>query len=174
MLDQRRYLLTCSLSEGQVRRDYPALWAYLEQGKERGIDQRYLCAHRSPWYAQELRRPAPLLCTYMGRHTERGGPFRFILNHSQAIAPNVYLMLYPKRVLRNVLALKPELLPSLRQALAEISSEILVETGRVYGGGLHKLEPRELGNAPADQVLAITGIPAKSEAPQQLSLWNGN
>jgi hypothetical protein len=37
----------------------------------------------------------------MGRQAQGNrSPFRFILNHSKATAPNVYLMLYPKYALK--------------------------------------------------------------------------
>jgi len=64
-----------------------------------------------------------------------------------ATAANVYLMLYPKPALAVALSKKPELNRSVWQALSEISDETLMGEGRVYGGGLHKLEPKELGNA---------------------------
>ena len=32
------------------------------------------------------------------------------------------------------------------QALKEIAQEVLVSNGRTYGGGLYKLEPKELAN----------------------------
>lgn len=41
-----------------------------------------------------------------------------------------------------------------------ISDEALMGEGRVYGGGLHKLEPRELGNAIAQKILEI--LPERS------------
>jgi hypothetical protein len=148
ILEPQLFLLKCNLPEDKVKAKYPSLWKYLQLGVENGISDRYLCKHRSPWYLQENRPPSPLLCTYMGRqNTSRGRPFRFILNHSKAMATNVYLMLYPKPALEKTLKDKPELLKEIWQALNQISNETLMGEGRVYGGGLHKLEPKELGNA---------------------------
>jgi hypothetical protein len=56
-------------------------------------------------------------------------------------------MLYPKPALEKALSHKPERLKQVWQALNQISDEILMGEGRVYGGGLHKLEPKELGLA---------------------------
>jgi hypothetical protein len=39
------------------------------------------------------------------------------------------------------------------QALNTLSAETLMGGGRVYGGGLYKMEPKELANAPADAIL---------------------
>jgi len=91
--------------------------------------------------------------------TGRGRPFRFIRNHSMAMATNVYLMLYPKPALAKVLLEKPELLKEVWQAFDRISDEVLMGEGRVYGGGLHKLEPRELGNALPGKILEIRFYP---------------
>lgn len=141
------FLLNCKLPEEQIRRTIPALWEYLQYGKRQAIDQRYLCRHRSPWYAQENRPPAPILCTYMGRG-ER--PFRFILNHTQATAPNVYLMLYPKAQLQQQIEKNPHLLTKIWTILGQLQPRDLIKQGRVYGGGLYKLEPKELGRASLD------------------------
>lgn len=62
-------------------------------------------------------------------------------------------MLYPKPALALALSHKPELLRSVWLALNEISDETLMGESRVYGGGLHKLEPKELGNAIASITL---------------------
>lgn len=171
VLDQQLFLLACNLPENKVKSKYPSLWQYFQLGIQRGINHRYLCRHRSPWYAQEDRPASSLLCTYMGRESSNGKPFRFILNYSRATAPNVYLMLYPKPVLENELKNKPELLRSVWQALNEIASEVLMGEGRVYGGGLHKIEPNELANAPADSVLGV--LPGLSGRQlKQLSLFD--
>lgn len=172
ILDRELFLLTCSLPEGKVMTQYPSLWEYLQLGIKQGIDQRYLCKHRSPWYAQESRPAAPLLCTYMGRKsTKNVKPFRFILNHSKATAPNVYLMLYPKSILKQTIKDKPEFLRSVWQALKNISANALISEGRIYGGGLHKIEPNELANTPANTILA--DLPELSNIPvKQLSLFD--
>jgi hypothetical protein len=64
-------------------------------------------------------------------------------------------MLYLKPVLAKVLLDKPELLKKMWPALDRISDEALMGAGRVYGGGLHKLEPRELGNALGEKILEV-------------------
>ena len=156
ILAPQLFLLVCDLPENVVKANYPSLWEYLQIGEQRGINKRYLCRHRSPWYSQEHRPPSPFLCTYMGRQTQGNrNPFRFILNHSKATAPNVYLMLYPKHALERELRDNPELLKTVWQALNEISPDILMGEGRIYGGGLHKIEPKELANAQADSILKI-------------------
>jgi hypothetical protein len=131
-----------------IQSDHPRLWHYLQRGVEQGVPQRYLCRHRALWYAQEHRPPAPLLCTYMGRRSDRGRPFRFILNWSAATAANVYLLLYPRPALARAMACDPTLLPRIWSALNRLPVDVLLQEGRVYGGGLHKLEPRELARLP--------------------------
>jgi hypothetical protein len=39
--------------------------------------------------------------------------------------------------------------------LNEIAPEQLLGEGRIYGGGLHKLEPKELGNVQIPQLLDV-------------------
>jgi adenine-specific DNA-methyltransferase len=155
-IDRRLFLLTCKQQPEELSINYPDVWNYLKQGVDAGISARYLCSHRSLWYVQENRDPAIFLCPYMGRNQSKNSkPFRFILNHSKAIAPNVYLMMYPKEYLSTLFAKNPELPKYIWQALNSIPIQSLINEGRVYGDGLHKLEPRELANAPADRLLKI-------------------
>lgn len=154
LIDKPLYLLDCVSTEDEIKREYPSLRSYLNNGAKRGVTKRYLCKHRSPWYSQENRDPAPIVCTYMGRSRQKSGgkPFRFILNHSKATATNVYLLLYPKPALARAFETNSDLKRTVWEALNEISMDKLLEEGRVYGGGLHKLEPKELGNVSASTV----------------------
>jgi len=156
LLERKLFLLSCDLPESQLRRDYPSLWKYIETGISKKINERYICQHRTPWYAQENRPPCPFLCTYMGRQSaENNKPFRFILNHSNATAANVYLLLYPKPRLKKILKEHPELIKPIWRSLNKIPVEALIGEGRVYGGGLHKMEPRELAHATADEIFTV-------------------
>ena len=67
-------------------------------------------------------------------------------------------MLYPQPILAARLALNPDAIRDLWEALNAIKPETLLGNGRVYGGGLYKLEPRELANVPADDLAAIIGL----------------
>jgi adenine-specific DNA-methyltransferase len=152
---RRLYLLDCPLSEEEVSDLSASLSQYLESGREKAT-QTYICSRRSPWYSQELRPPAPIVCTYMGRGLQSGArPFRFILNQSNATALNVYLMLYPKPILARALEIEPELIFKIWEILNKIPAETLLGEGRVYGGGLYKMEPKELANVPADAIMAL-------------------
>lgn len=141
-------LLDCSLPEDQLRTAHPSLWAYLQTGRAQAIDQRYLTRARSPWYAQEQRPPAPIVCTYMGRSRDGQSPFRFIENRSQATATNVYLLLYPRPWLQQAATADPALYARVCLALNALTVQATSAEGRVYGGGLHKLEPKELARLP--------------------------
>jgi hypothetical protein len=162
-LEQRLFLIDCSLGEHELREADPGLARYLESGRNT-VARRYLCSSRNPWYSQEKRPPAPFLCTYMGRADGNGTrPFRFILNHSTATAANVYLLMYPKAAVRHAIA-QPATAQRIFSLLKQIPMPQLTGEGRVYGGGLHKLEPRELANVPADEIAAalnnrpVTGV----------------
>ncbi|HOO51263.1 MAG TPA: SAM-dependent DNA methyltransferase [Alphaproteobacteria bacterium] len=152
----KQFLLSCDLPEYVVKNNYPSLWNYLQVGIEKEINRRYLCRHRSPWYSQEKRPPAPFLCTYMGRKNKNSNKtFRFILNNSKSTASNVYLMLYPKPELDRLFKKEPNMVKQVWHALNEIVPETLVREGRVYGGELYKLEPKELASTPAEIILPL-------------------
>ena len=164
----RLYLLDCSEPEEEIKIRWPLFFEYLRKGHEDDIAVSYLASRRSPWYSQERRPPAPFLCTYMGRARNGKLPFRFIWNRSQATAHNVYLMLYPRAPLQAALRNRPELAADVFAALQRITPAQLLSEGRVYGGGLHKVEPNELAQTPA---AVFESIPGCSRIPRQESLF---
>lgn len=172
LIDHRLFLLDTRLPEEDVRERFPTLFAYLESGKTRDVHARYLCRHRAPWYSQENRQPAPIVCTYLGRgDTKTGRPFRFILNNSKATVANVYLAMYPKPVLARALEGDPILIRRVWEVLNQIAPEQLLGEGRVYGGGLHKLEPGELGNVDATAIARLIPDLQLPPSSEQLGLF---
>lgn len=157
LLDRRLFLIDCDLPEEALRRAAPALWSYLESGRA-AVGSRYLCRFRRPWYSQERRPAAPIVCTYIGRSDHGGRPFRFLLNHSKATATNVYLMLYPRPLLARALASSSGAIRTVWRELNAIGRDTLLGSGRVYGGGMHKLEPRELASVPANDLARSAGL----------------
>lgn len=143
-LDTQYFLLSCTLSEDEIKEHHPSIWNYLNRGKATTAN-RYLCKKRKVWYFQENRSVTPFLCSYMGRgSSEHTIPFRFILNHTNAIATNSYLMLYPKDFLCDAITQSPGILHKVWEALTNITASDLECEGRIYGGGLKKIEPKEL------------------------------
>lgn len=161
-IDQKLALIDCDLGEEEIGRKWPRFAEYLADGTRKGIHEGYLTSRRSPWYSQEKRAPAPFLCTYMGRSLHR--PFRFIWNKSRATAANVYLLLYPKDGIARAVVQNEE---AVFRALQGIHPEDFLSEGRVYGGGLHKMEPAELMRLPADSIARVLGVRRR----RQLSLF---
>jgi len=139
-IENQLFVLDCKLPFDEVKRLHPELYSYLEEGIQSGVSERYLCKHRKIWYAQEK------------RDKEGKKPFRFVLNRSNAIVANSYLILYPKPELEKEIYKAPELNERLLEALNSITGKAMLDEGRVYGGGMHKMEPKELANVPAIEI----------------------
>ena len=148
------FLLDCELSESEIEKEYPAMWCYLQSGVE-NTSKKYLCRSRKKWYWQEQREATYFLCSYMGRGKGNCAPIRFILNLSDAIVTNSYLMLYPKPRLQQAISVNPNSVYKIWEALKGISGNQIEEEGRVYGGGLKKIEPKELAKVPCDNLAGL-------------------
>jgi hypothetical protein len=59
------------------------------------------------------------------------------------------LLLYPRSILQEALSRDPGLYAELFAALESLDTEKITGGGRVYGGGLYKMEPKELANLPS-------------------------
>lgn len=162
-LDDQLVLLSCDIPEDTIKNMYPRLYEYFESGKKNGVTERYLVKKRKPWYKQEYREPAPFLCTYMGRSSKEKKPFKFIWNKSKAITTNVYLLLYPKREFSDILKRDPKLYPIILKSLNSIEKSDMIGNGRSYGGGLYKIEPKELGNINISNLSALFNIKKQNE-----------
>ncbi|MEO0538392.1 MAG: N-6 DNA methylase [Cyanobacteria bacterium P01_A01_bin.123] len=159
------FVLDCKLPLDEVRHMYPELYLYLEEGIKAGVSERYLCKSRKIWYSQENRPESRFYCTYIGRSDNKTKkPFRFILNHSKAIVANSYLILYPKPKLEQEINKNPEFNTNLIAALNQITGKAMLDEGRVYGGGMHKIEPKELANVPASEINELLNLSINNQA----------
>lgn len=153
IIENRLFVLDCKLSISEIQKNYPNLHDYLQKGIQNGVLERYICKNRKIWYAQESRSESYFYCTYIGRSDKKNKkPFRFILNYSKAIVTNSYLILYPKNHLARKIEDEPIILNQIKESLNRISTKTMLEEGRVYGGGMHKLEPKELCNVSAEEL----------------------
>lgn len=110
----------------------PAARTYIELGEAEGVDSAYKCRVRSPWWRTPLPSPPDLFFTYMSQTTPQlaSNPGRLhYLNsvHGLYLEPGF-------GDLSDVLAL------AALNSVTALSAEV---TGRAYGGGVLKLEPRE-------------------------------
>jgi adenine-specific DNA methylase len=111
----------------------PAARAYIAQGEQMGVDRAYKCRVRSTWWRVPYLRPADLLLTYMNADA-----VRIVTNAARVHHLNSVHGIYLEPGLD---AMGRDLLP-----LASLNSVTMLSgelTGRSYGGGILKMEPRE-------------------------------
>jgi len=144
-IEKRRYLLSLDAQPEEVERRYPRAYQYLQEGERAGVPSGGLCKMRKLWYQQEKREPPKYLVSYMGRaNPVTGQSVRFFLNRSKGIATNGFICLYPRPFLVDLLSGRPDRETELLACLNAVPPGHVDAAGRQYGGGLKKIEPREL------------------------------
>lgn len=113
------------------------LWKYLEYANELGIKERYKIRIRDPWYKVPYVKVPDAFLTYMSASMPR-----IVLNEARAVNTNTVHSVFIKDK-----ANKKAVISSFYNTLTMLSAEL---TGRSYGGGVLKLEPKE-----AERVLII-------------------
>jgi len=103
---------------------------FLRFAKAQGTDKGFIASHRKAWWSVGLRKPAPILATYMARR-----PPVFVRNLVDARHINIAHGLYPRIELNNM---------QLHALSAFLSQSVSLNDGRTYAGGLTKFEPREM------------------------------
>ncbi len=144
-IPKKNYLINCKKIMDDIKKESISLYTYLKSGEDKGVQNGYICKNRTPWYSQENRESPLFVCNYIGRENSTKA-FRFILNRSDAIVTNSYLGLYPKPLFHKLQKENPDSSIEILNMLNSIPSLELVKQGRVYGGGMYKLEPKELEN----------------------------
>lgn len=165
--ERQLFLFTCNLDEQTLKSAYPSVWEYVRKGQERKVNEGYICSRRTPWYSCEKRDPAPFIMPYMGRGETSRRMFRFIMNDTEAITTNVYLLLYPKKNCAKDLESR-DVREKVWGVLNAVSESRLMNSGRIYGGGLYKMEPKELMDMPMPEMAEI--LHSRGDAVQ-LSLF---
>jgi adenine-specific DNA-methyltransferase len=107
--------------------------AYLQEGLRQGLSDRYLTANRKRWWHQEQRDPAPCWVGVFGRDG-----IKFVRNRTTTMNLTCFHCLYVSDLDEAQLDAMCALLNSSHVQRINESSE------RAYGGGLRKVEPRDL------------------------------
>jgi hypothetical protein len=121
---------------------------FLRRAKASGADRGYIASHRKAWWSVGLRRPPPIIATYMARR-----PPAFVRNRVNAHYINIAHGLYPREPMSEV---------ALMNLVRYLSSGTCTTQGRTYAGGLTKFEPREMERLPVPRpdVLATLDLAA--------------
>jgi adenine-specific DNA-methyltransferase len=126
--DARCYLLNLEsgLSEFEAE--------YIKKGELEKLPQRYLCAvHKPEWYSMERRPASAIWACVFGREG-----LRFVYNPDRIANLTTFHCIYPKLD-------SPKLAAALTACLnSRIVQNFARRQLRVYGGGLLKVEPRDL------------------------------
>lgn len=126
----------------------PSLERWLEKGEKRGTPGRFKCRTRDPWWRVPGAQTPHIFFTYMA-----GAHPRASINMAGASYPNT---------LHGLTLRRPEDAPLVAMGFYTSATLLSVEVeGRSYGGGVLKVEPREL-----DRVL----VPASELPPARLDL----
>lgn len=121
-----------------------AVDAFLKWARKMEADKGFIASHRRAWWSVGLKKPAPILCTYMARRAPA-----FVRNHAEARHINVAHGLYP------IEPLSDAALDAIARHLRETAC---MSAGRTYAGGLVKFEPGEVSRLHIPEPSAIAAV----------------
>ena len=154
----------CLLLDARPEAATAAVRAYLDMGESLGVDRRYLTRHRRPWYVSERRRPADLLVTVFGRKR-----LRFVLNRAEVLNLTAFHCVYVKPAYRRFIGY----LTCYFYSAAATRSCAMEQ--RVYGDGLLKFEPKDVGRLGVPDLDAVSdGDLAAADAVLETLLARGS
>jgi len=140
------------------------LLRYIKRGETKGLHRRYLTSSRQPWYSSEKRNSSPIIFTYMSRKQPR-----FISNEAKILVLNTFHFVYPEE---KVIKTRMQLKAFLACLNSNQTFSLLKQVGRIYSGGLLKVEPRELERLPVTDFASLvkSDIEALANLFEQLCL----
>lgn len=117
--------------------------SYLHYGVENEINKRYLTASRSPWYALENQRPAPIWVSVFSR-----SGLRFVRNKANVHNLTTFHCVY------NISEIDTDIL--FAYLITNVAKEIFLDNSRQYGNGLVKFEPNDLNKGKVVDLRLLT------------------
>jgi hypothetical protein len=114
-----------------------AIDRFLKIAEQGGARQSYTAINRKVWWSVGLRKPAPILATYMARRAPA-----FVRNRVAARHINIAHGLYPREPLSDAV---------LDKLVNYLATQVSIIHGRTYAGGLTKFEPREMERLPVPE-----------------------
>jgi adenine-specific DNA-methyltransferase len=145
-----------------------SLAKYIEEGERQGIDKRYKCRNRTPWYSVPLVKAAP--CFIFKRSHSHP---RVIVNDANVVTTDSAYGIYPNDGV-DARGICFSFYNSLTMLFAEIS-------GRFYGGGVLELSPLEFRSLPLpyiqptrSQFAKFAKLYEEGEASFELALDHGD
>ena len=115
---------------------------FLRSAKKLKVQDGYVASNRKAWWSVGLRKPAPILATYMARR-----PPAFVRNDVEARHINIAHGLYPRQEIDGLV---------LDNLATHLRSAVTLGQGRTYAGGLTKFEPKEMERLPIPSLESLT------------------
>lgn len=123
------------LFKGLGNENNPHVLEYIHHGENEGINGKYLCEKRKPWYSIERREPAPIWVSVFNR-----SGLKFVRNEANVSNLTTFHCMYVTNMFVDIDILFAYL-------LTDTASQIFLDNSRQYGNGLIKFEPNDLNKS---------------------------
>ncbi|SEC38673.1 Methyltransferase domain-containing protein [Nocardioides exalbidus] len=127
-----------------------AVERFLRRPEVKATKSGYVATNRRAWWSVGLRKPAPILATYMARR-----PPAFVRNIAEARHINIAHGVYPRQAMSE---------PAIARLGDHLRVSVTLGQGRTYAGGLTKFEPREMERLPVPNLEILNDADAQLDS----------